>query len=282
MKILPTTIFILILSVVGCNEPKIDTSTDEKMKASISEVRESLPENKRKEFEEALDAVAFSGIDLKDVFSAAQADTGAIERKMKEAFNGKTGIQVIELAKEINQKSSNDSTSKKVADRPQSKHLPVIKLGDSVVIDGINITLNSCRLGGIIEDKKSDSYISYKIPEGDFIQIKVTFENVSERKLVTIQDVWGETKLMDDADNFYRNKDMDDLKNQVTGILGSVRIKPGEKLVDTLFFEAPLKGWVKLKVESNPNFYRSTGDGLIQHLSDESFTFEITDKDISK
>ncbi|WP_207678890.1 DUF6694 family lipoprotein [Desulfonema magnum] len=39
------------LLLIGCSEAKIDTSTDESMKASIEKVRKSLPEDKRGTFD---------------------------------------------------------------------------------------------------------------------------------------------------------------------------------------------------------------------------------------
>ncbi|HHJ4624058.1 DUF6694 family lipoprotein [Raoultella ornithinolytica] len=43
----------------GCDQPKIDTSSDESIKSSIKKVRASLPENKRASYDDALKEVAF-------------------------------------------------------------------------------------------------------------------------------------------------------------------------------------------------------------------------------
>ncbi|MCP4111753.1 MAG: hypothetical protein GY749_40555 [Desulfobacteraceae bacterium] len=45
---------LIALLLTDCGEAKIDTSSDESMKASIEKVRKSLPENKRDAFDEAL------------------------------------------------------------------------------------------------------------------------------------------------------------------------------------------------------------------------------------
>ena len=71
------------------------------MKSSIEAVKKSLSEDKRDKFEEAIKIVVFREIDLSDLFSASQVDTGATERKMKESLDEKTGDEVIKLAASI-------------------------------------------------------------------------------------------------------------------------------------------------------------------------------------
>lgn len=82
------------LIFIGCSNPKIDTSTDEKMKTSIEKVRQSLPKEKKEQFDEALKILAFNQVDFKDIFSGT-VGIGTTEAKMKEALNGKTGNEVI-------------------------------------------------------------------------------------------------------------------------------------------------------------------------------------------
>jgi N-acetylglucosamine-6-sulfatase len=71
------------------------------MKSSIEAVKKSHSEGKRDKFEEAIKIVVFREIDLSDLFSASQVDTGATERKMKESLDEKTGDEVIKLAASI-------------------------------------------------------------------------------------------------------------------------------------------------------------------------------------
>ena len=61
MKVKTLLIAILSLSILlGCSSPKIDTSSDETMKASIEKVRQSLPKEKKEQFDEALKILAFN------------------------------------------------------------------------------------------------------------------------------------------------------------------------------------------------------------------------------
>lgn len=63
MKISAVLIVILSLTIlIGCSNPKIDTSSDESMKTSIEKVRQSLPKEKKEQFDEALKIIAFDQI----------------------------------------------------------------------------------------------------------------------------------------------------------------------------------------------------------------------------
>lgn len=94
-------LLLLMIFIVGCSDPKIDASSDESMKASIEKVRQSLPQDKKDKFDEALKVLAFSTIDLKGLFAEGASGVGSTKGKMKEALNGKTGTEVIEEADRI-------------------------------------------------------------------------------------------------------------------------------------------------------------------------------------
>lgn len=91
----------LALSLAACSKPTIDTSSDESMKTSIGKVRDSLSDETKQKFDEALQIVAFSNIELKDIFAGGAAAAGSMESKMKEALQGKSGDEVIALAESI-------------------------------------------------------------------------------------------------------------------------------------------------------------------------------------
>ena len=95
----------ILAAIVGCDkllpEPTIDTSTDESRRQSSQKVRESLPEAERAEFDEAIQLLAFSKINLKDIFTEGAAGAGNLENKMKESLNGKTASEIIAEAERI-------------------------------------------------------------------------------------------------------------------------------------------------------------------------------------
>jgi len=92
---------IALIMLAGCSDPKIDASSDESMKASVAKVRKSLPESKQKEFDEAMQVLAFSQIDMKDIFTQGATGIGNIKGKFQQLLDGKTGEQVIAQADRI-------------------------------------------------------------------------------------------------------------------------------------------------------------------------------------
>ncbi|MBN2834397.1 MAG: hypothetical protein JXR48_05465 [Candidatus Delongbacteria bacterium] len=95
-------IFLFVgIFLVGCSKPTVDASSDESMKTSIAKIRESLPAEKRIQFDEALQLMASSKIDLKSIFTEGTSGVGNLEGKMKDAVHGKTGEQIIAEAAQI-------------------------------------------------------------------------------------------------------------------------------------------------------------------------------------
>ncbi|NOU50153.1 hypothetical protein HG263_06310 [Pseudoalteromonas sp. JBTF-M23] len=96
---------ILLGVLSGCDkvfhEPTIDTSTDERMKKTAQDVRNSLPEDERLKFDNALKIVAFSQIDMNDIFHKDAASTGNYENRMKDVLHGKNAKQVFAEAENI-------------------------------------------------------------------------------------------------------------------------------------------------------------------------------------
>lgn len=91
----------IALSIVGCSKPKIDASSNATMKASIEKVRESLPEQERQKFDNALTILAFNQVNMKDLFAEAATGPGNFENKVRDSLDGKTGEQVIAEANRI-------------------------------------------------------------------------------------------------------------------------------------------------------------------------------------
>ena len=83
---------ILTTLIVGCGDEKVDTSTDEKFKTSIEAMKRSLSDEKKKEFEEAIQAMAFS--EIGNIFEAA-ANPDGMQRKIKDKLHGKTADEII-------------------------------------------------------------------------------------------------------------------------------------------------------------------------------------------
>lgn len=99
LRVLGVVIAFTVLT--GCSDPKIDASSDKAMKASVEKVRDSLPEGKRKVFDESMRLLALSQIDMKDLFAEGAAGVGNIEGKVRQSLDGKTGEQIIAEAERV-------------------------------------------------------------------------------------------------------------------------------------------------------------------------------------
>lgn len=82
----------LIALVTGRGEKKIDSSSDEKFKESIEAVKNSLSTERKKQFEEAVQVVAFS--EIGNIFEAA-ANPDGMQRQIKDKLSGKTADEII-------------------------------------------------------------------------------------------------------------------------------------------------------------------------------------------
>lgn len=92
---------LLLVLLSGCSDPKLDASTDESMKNSSQRVREKLPESKRAEFDEALQILAFSQIDLKEIFAGGANGANGMQEKIRASLDGRTADEVIAAAAKI-------------------------------------------------------------------------------------------------------------------------------------------------------------------------------------
>jgi len=99
-----------IYLLVGCGEKKVDSTTDESLKTSILTIKESLNEQKKEEFEQAIKVLAFSGVT--NLFQVAENPDG-IQQKFKEKLNGKTADEIIAA-------SNNILAARKVKEREQA------------------------------------------------------------------------------------------------------------------------------------------------------------------
>lgn len=86
--------------LTGCSKPRIDTSSDEAMGASVTRVRDSLPEEKRKEFDDAYIAVAMQGLTLESMMTGT-VTPGSVTGAAKARLNGKTADEIIAEAAKL-------------------------------------------------------------------------------------------------------------------------------------------------------------------------------------
>lgn len=92
--------------LTGCNQPRLDTTTEESFKASSEKVRGKLPEDQQETYDEALAAVALSQFDLGELMSGSNEQMAA---KMYAALNGLTGPEVLEKGRQLQAQAKRDA-----------------------------------------------------------------------------------------------------------------------------------------------------------------------------
>lgn len=94
----------LLLILFGCGEPKIDASSEEQLKSSIENVKNSLSEEDQKEFEESLMFLAMQNLDFSDIFQSELDPDDLADNylnRVKSELDGKSATEVISQAKAL-------------------------------------------------------------------------------------------------------------------------------------------------------------------------------------
>ena len=82
------------LAASGC-APRIDSSSPEKMAATMQTVRDSLPEDQRQKFDEAVMAVALKDVTGASLVPLAAQSPAQLPAEVSAKLNGKTALEVI-------------------------------------------------------------------------------------------------------------------------------------------------------------------------------------------
>ncbi|MFA8300741.1 MAG: DUF6694 family lipoprotein [Hyphomicrobiales bacterium] len=101
MKRLILLLSLFVLMFTSCAK-KIDGSSKEAMQSSIAEISESMNEEEKTEFQQALMLVTFSGVELRDLIKDKDPDETAAD--LLSVLDGMTASEVISLAEEIKEK----------------------------------------------------------------------------------------------------------------------------------------------------------------------------------
>lgn len=95
---------VAMAATLACAAPKIDTSSNESMKKSIEQVRESLPEEKRADFDNAIRDLALADLNFQEMMAqGSNTSADALTTKVKQRLNGKTGLQILSDAAKLHE-----------------------------------------------------------------------------------------------------------------------------------------------------------------------------------
>ncbi len=152
------------------------------------------------------------------------------------------------------------------------------RLGDSILIDGIKITLKGTRLGSV---SKRDLLGDAREFKGKYLIVDLTMENTTPGKIIHLQNVWKQSKLTDSFDNVLEPKFDDTFSmDSIVGHVRSEDLRPGETVKDTMIFDVPVAAATTFTITASPGFWKSMGDNRINRLSDTSFKIAFKREDI--
>ncbi|WP_157351211.1 DUF6694 family lipoprotein [Aliarcobacter butzleri] len=171
---------IIAFIFVGCGSPRIDASNDEKLKTSIEEVKKSLSDEKKQEFEDALKVVYFSKInfDLKSIMAFGSQETANnMINEAKALLNNKTADEVILEAKKIKDK---------IFEEEKQEALKVIKLLEDkkVLVQKSVEELKKIEIGELNFNREKQQYSSYLKPT-----ITINLKNNTDKSISKVYAV---------------------------------------------------------------------------------------------
>lgn len=155
------------------------------------------------------------------------------------------------------------------------KHVPSVPLGSNIVIDEVKITVRGVRIGHI--ERESIFGGSSTRSDEKYLLVDLSLQNTSQGRIIYLQQIWEHTKLIDNFDNIEGTKFSGGFStDRIVGYIGSTKLKPGDSENDMMIFDLPVEAAQSFRIESNPRFWKSTGENRVQELSDESFKSEFT------
>lgn len=88
------------LFISGCGEPKLDGSSEDALKKSVQEISQTLPADKKNQFESDLKLIALSGMDVPAIMRG-EKKTSDLTNGLLSSLNGKTVDEVNSAAAAI-------------------------------------------------------------------------------------------------------------------------------------------------------------------------------------
>ena len=86
---------LIMVALSACAEPTVDASTTETLKTSVDKMREALSPDQRPQFDEAIQVLTYSQIDVKSIMNDGDSAVAKFEGRVKATLNGKTAEQIM-------------------------------------------------------------------------------------------------------------------------------------------------------------------------------------------
>lgn len=154
------------------------------------------------------------------------------------------------------------------------KQIPSVPLGSAIVIDDVKISVRGVRVDHI--ERESMFGDSTTRSDDKYLLVDLTLQNTSPGRIIYLQQIWEHTKLIDDFDNIEGTKFSGGFSmDRIVGYIGSTKLKPGDSENDMMIFDLPVDAAQSFRIESDPRFWKSTGEDRVRELSDDSFKIEF-------
>jgi hypothetical protein len=108
----------LAFALTACGEKRIDTSSEERMKTSIKEVRASVPPADREKFDESMAAITTSNLKPADIFSG---NTATLQAKVEESLAGKSASEIISTGQAILEERRAKEEARRVQEQQEAE-----------------------------------------------------------------------------------------------------------------------------------------------------------------
>jgi len=156
-----------------------------------------------------------------------------------------------------------------------TKPLPSVQLGSAIVIDEVKITIRGVRRDYI--EKESMFGESTTRSNEKYLIVDLTLQNTSPGRIIYLQQIWEHTKIFDNFDNIEgANFSGGFMTESIVGYIGATKLKPDEKQNDMMIFDLPVDAAQSFWIDSDPRFWKNTGEDTVRELSDSSFKIEFT------
>lgn len=254
----------------------LDGSSEEALQKSMEMLPFELTMSQISEFSKAYIKLTFSYI-LKN-----NSDENAAENALQ-LLDGKTPREIIALA-EANAESQ-ASPTKLANEESNAQHHKeeddsetIQQLSKAFAIDGVEVIIDSPRFGEL----SAPDRMFATIPSGEFLLLEVSLKNITDNKIIQIQDAWKDVTLTDNFGNIYDSPygGMFTMYEAAQGMIKSQELRPGEAAKDLIVITSPLETASDFELVVDPNFWRPIAKSKLQQLSNEQFKLVFKKSDI--
>ena len=112
---------VITFGIVHFNKPRIDISSDEKMEESVQKLKDSLNDDQKEKFKQAVSFIAFDGLTFNDIMS-----TDVTIKNIKKKFKNKSYDDIIYDAKQIVKRRIADLNKERESSSSARKSLEAI------------------------------------------------------------------------------------------------------------------------------------------------------------